>query len=148
MTLSQPLCELCGEPMPLGQEMFKFHGYSGPCPKPPSPRDDFVSRGLAIWKRLDPAIDDSVGVGMASQWIAEAAATLAQTQAEISRLTGNENACWTIINKLNDMIEKKEAELSAAKELLREARQGLTWGNRDDKNAMGFRIDAFLQEKP
>jgi hypothetical protein len=30
-------CELCGEPMPTGEEMFKFHGYSGPCPKPPLP---------------------------------------------------------------------------------------------------------------
>lgn len=28
-------CELCGEPMPPGEEMFKFHGYSGNCPKPP-----------------------------------------------------------------------------------------------------------------
>jgi hypothetical protein len=28
-------CELCGEPMPPGEDMFKFHGYSGPCPKPP-----------------------------------------------------------------------------------------------------------------
>ena len=28
-------CELCGEPMPPGEQMFKFHGYSGPCPKPP-----------------------------------------------------------------------------------------------------------------
>lgn len=28
-------CELCGEPMPDGEEMFKFHGYSGECPKPP-----------------------------------------------------------------------------------------------------------------
>ena len=27
-------CSLCGEPMPEGEEMFKFHGYSGPCPKP------------------------------------------------------------------------------------------------------------------
>jgi predicted amidophosphoribosyltransferase len=27
------LCGLCGEPMPEGEEMFKFHGYSGPCPK-------------------------------------------------------------------------------------------------------------------
>ncbi len=27
-------CELCGEPMPPGEQMFKFHGYSGPCPKP------------------------------------------------------------------------------------------------------------------
>lgn len=31
-------CELCGEPMPEGEDMFKFHGYSGPCPKPPLPR--------------------------------------------------------------------------------------------------------------
>lgn len=27
-------CELCGEPMPEGEKMFKYHGYSGPCPKP------------------------------------------------------------------------------------------------------------------
>ena len=27
-----PACQLCGEPMPPGEEMFKFHGYSGPCP--------------------------------------------------------------------------------------------------------------------
>jgi len=32
------LCELCGEPIPEGEEMFKFHGYSGPCPKPPLPK--------------------------------------------------------------------------------------------------------------
>jgi hypothetical protein len=25
-------CELCGLPMPEGEEMFKYHGYSGPCP--------------------------------------------------------------------------------------------------------------------
>lgn len=34
------LCELCGEPMPPGEQMFKFHGYSGPCPKPPKARKD------------------------------------------------------------------------------------------------------------
>ena len=28
-------CIICGEPMPSGEEMFKYHGYSGPCPKPP-----------------------------------------------------------------------------------------------------------------
>lgn len=33
----KPICSLCGEPMPVGEEMFKFHGYSGPCPKPPLP---------------------------------------------------------------------------------------------------------------
>ena len=31
-------CELCGEPMPAGEEVFKYHGYSGPCPKPPLPQ--------------------------------------------------------------------------------------------------------------
>lgn len=30
----QFFCDLCGEPMPAGEEMFKFHGYSGPCPVP------------------------------------------------------------------------------------------------------------------
>ena len=35
--MSEAKCELCGEPMPAGEEMFKFHGYSysGKCPKPP-----------------------------------------------------------------------------------------------------------------
>ena len=29
-------CEICGEPMPPGFEMFKFHGADGnDCPKPP-----------------------------------------------------------------------------------------------------------------
>lgn len=28
------LCELCGEAMPPGETTFKYHGYSGPCPKP------------------------------------------------------------------------------------------------------------------
>ena len=28
----QPKCELCGEQMPVGEEMFKYHGHSGPCP--------------------------------------------------------------------------------------------------------------------
>lgn len=28
-------CQLCGEPMPPGEQMFYYHGYSGPCPKPP-----------------------------------------------------------------------------------------------------------------
>ncbi len=31
------VCSLCGEPMPPGEEVFKFHGYSGPCPNPPLP---------------------------------------------------------------------------------------------------------------
>ncbi len=25
-------CELCHSPLPKGEEMFTYHGYSGPCP--------------------------------------------------------------------------------------------------------------------
>lgn len=32
-----PNCEICGEPMPPGEEMFMYHGASGDCPKPPLP---------------------------------------------------------------------------------------------------------------
>lgn len=28
-------CSICGEPMPATEQMFKYHGYSGPCPRPP-----------------------------------------------------------------------------------------------------------------
>lgn len=37
MPEEQSKCEICGEPMPPGEQMFKFHGYSAPCPKPPLP---------------------------------------------------------------------------------------------------------------
>ncbi len=50
-------CVLCGEPMPPGEPMFKYHGYSGPCPKPllqPHQRrvvqekDDLDKRAVAL----------------------------------------------------------------------------------------------------
>lgn len=31
-------CQLCGESMPDGEEMFNYHGFSGPCPRPPMPK--------------------------------------------------------------------------------------------------------------
>lgn len=36
--MTQPTCSLCGEPMPAGEDMFLYHGFSGDCPKPPLPR--------------------------------------------------------------------------------------------------------------
>ena len=50
--MSDAVCELCGEPMPAGEEIFKFHGYSGNCPKPPLPRDDGATAVKAVIKRL------------------------------------------------------------------------------------------------
>lgn len=45
-------CELCGEPMSAEESMFKFHGYSGPCPKPPLPKTAKKKAAIAIdnWK--------------------------------------------------------------------------------------------------
>lgn len=31
--LTKALCTLCGQPMPDGEQMFKFHGFSGRCPR-------------------------------------------------------------------------------------------------------------------
>lgn len=47
-------CELCGEPMPEGEAMFKFHGYSGPCPKPPLP--EMTDKSLPPWEDPDVKI--------------------------------------------------------------------------------------------
>ena len=58
-------CELCGEPMPLGEDMFKYHGYSGPCPKPPSEKpklaglvrdDPKTPEGKYLVKRRDGTV--------------------------------------------------------------------------------------------
>lgn len=33
----RPTCGLCGGEMPEGEEMFKYHGHSGPCPNLTAP---------------------------------------------------------------------------------------------------------------
>jgi hypothetical protein len=80
------ICGLCGEPMPKGEEMFNYHGYSGNCPKPPLPMSSSEpsreSRLLdaidAIRKKLDNEIDyDSPSVMHECLAIAKAAALLA-----------------------------------------------------------------------
>jgi hypothetical protein len=38
MAIETPRCQICGEPMPEGEEMFNYHGLSGPCPKPTLPK--------------------------------------------------------------------------------------------------------------
>ena len=51
-----PKCNICGEPMPEGETMFMYHGYSGPCPKPPllAPHQ---ARVVAEKTELDEKID-------------------------------------------------------------------------------------------
>lgn len=60
-------CELCGHSMPKGEEMFKFHGFSGPCPVPVvhvvvepdhSPKD---ARELVDYLRTMACVDPESG---------------------------------------------------------------------------------------
>ena len=47
------LCTLCGEPMPPGETMFKYHGYSGLCPKPPLPSPSRVPLPESVRQALE-----------------------------------------------------------------------------------------------
>lgn len=47
---TRPLCQLCGEPMPTGEEVFNYHGFSGPCPKPPLPVKQQATREELLTK--------------------------------------------------------------------------------------------------
>jgi len=63
-------CALCGEPMPHGEEMFKYHGYSGDCPKPPlsaalakepAAQQDHAKIELPPEVEVDPATNQPYG---------------------------------------------------------------------------------------
>lgn len=41
-------CGICGEPMPPGEQMFKYHGFSGPCPVPPKHREPTTEKLVEI----------------------------------------------------------------------------------------------------
>ena len=61
----QPTCELCGEPMPAGEEMFKIHGYSGNCPKPPLADKSRVPHGITVSVKVgnDNRLHEDMAVG-------------------------------------------------------------------------------------
>lgn len=43
------LCAACGKPMPKGEEMFKFHGYSGPCrDTPPADHNAGANQSVGV----------------------------------------------------------------------------------------------------
>ena len=65
-------CEICGHPMPKGEEMFKYHGHSGPCPVPP-PTLDTTGRGSATWPKLLKFVGLAVTLAAAmvlARWVA------------------------------------------------------------------------------
>lgn len=46
--IGAPVCALCGELMPAGEEAFRYHGYSGPCPT--------SEEGLVVTGPAEPAL--------------------------------------------------------------------------------------------
>lgn len=52
-TEEKALCQLCGDPMPPGEEMFFYHGYSGHCPKPPLPKPAYPKNVFVTWQGHD-----------------------------------------------------------------------------------------------
>ncbi len=63
-----PNCELCGELMPAGEEMFNYHGYSGLCPKPPKSEpviEYSVDRLKKMAKCVHIAVDKDVAGDLA-----------------------------------------------------------------------------------
>lgn len=103
----QAKCELCGEPMPEGEDMFKFHGFSGPCPKPPLPaapapaageaeRQAFRAGFMAVWHRDDswtfngPSAADKEPAAWAA-WETQGRPE-ARVDADVAALTSKEGA--------------------------------------------------------
>lgn len=97
---AEAVCSLCGEPMPAGEEMFTFHGYSGPCPKPP----------LSKPKRLDgycPAHEEG--------WTAEAGCPTCQ--AERDAAIRERNDALSALRYLYD--DPGDSAMNLAEEVLR-----------------------------
>ena len=82
-------CAICGEPMPPGEEMFKYHGYSGPCPAPPLPRptSPLADKLRARWLSESSAVIDGDGGVYHGQLMGEASTLMIEAADEIDRLT-------------------------------------------------------------
>ena len=103
MDNEKAICELCGEPMPEGEEMFNYHGYSGNCPKPPLPRpaepeqaasDDLLAaakefmlaRHRLYFQRLENLTVGSNFIHSAAEFAAQRTAELEKRVEELERI--------------------------------------------------------------
>lgn len=107
----KPKCALCGEPMPAGEEMFKHHGYSGNCPKPPlPPKPQLLASTDAVgWLRsLKNSTDNEQYYEIAQQAID----ALEASAGEVERLTSD-------VDALGENLEKVVAERDRLKAALK-----------------------------
>lgn len=62
------LRSLCGEPLLLDEEMFKFHGSLGDCPKPPLPRKSTLEDLLRMTVPIGPGFMLPEGTPMSPEF--------------------------------------------------------------------------------
>lgn len=101
-------CELCGKPMPEGEEMFKYHGQSGPCPSKPMSTDDELNGIL----ELVASVSFQAGHGNGHHegyFMAKPKAT--QTEYGIATSTGGYNVKFTDTMKIE--IDQAKAAIQA-----------------------------------
>ena len=120
-------CDLCGEPMPEGESMFRMHGYSGPCPAPPLPKPPVINWEL-LGRKLEADLAEAKGTiervrrerNEHSEWrqklaikLNDAKAALAAAQAERDTFAEDNRRHTDATNRMMD-------ELAAAKALLQD----------------------------
>ena len=91
------VCELCGKPMPEGEGMFRYHGYSGPCPGPhEDAASDPVAAALAWCNQPLMVVGDSEllnALAVARMHAANLAAEVRRLQAAHTMQVGLLEAC-------------------------------------------------------
>lgn len=97
MTSEVVKCELCGEPMPPGEQMFKFHGYSGPCPKPPLPRDEPAPELSATPEALAMMSADLIELREKNAALESELAALRQIVADVETCRGAMNGSVNVL---------------------------------------------------
>lgn len=121
MNQSKAVCQLCGEPMPEGEDMFKYHGYSGTCPKPPKPKE--VSKVEPSQKAIEaaekayeyawsPKVD--VGHTLAYALKAAYAIDLAALKKELGDCTKSRQKQNANVERLEEENERLQQQLSDA----------------------------------
>lgn len=100
------LCKLCGDPTPVGEEMFKYHGYSGECPKPPLKAVKSLEEKLAEAQKVIAEKDKRI------EWIEN------ERDCYHKQLMQDENKIIKLRDQLTSrdaMIEKLEKHLKKTK---------------------------------
>ena len=100
------VCELCGKPMPEGEGMFRYHGYSGPCPGPhEDAASDPVAAALAWCNQPLMVVGDSKLLNA----LAVARMHAANLAAEVRRLQSNQTMQVGLLEACEDLGVQLEA---------------------------------------